>query len=123
MSGSQGSPGAILDPDAEARNEAIMLLGNFAAVANHLTEAPSRRHAEFIAEAARLWQRVRPQGGLPAVDRKRDRGIFGFALEAWARSYLDAERLNEGYARSEQVRDMHWRMTGRRIETSNGDAA
>lgn len=104
-----------------ARNEAILLLGMFAPVANAITGSPSQRYAEFVAEAGRLWGKARPPGGLAEIDKQRLRGVYGFALEAWARVYLGAEPLNVAYA-SPKVRDAHRLMTGREIETSNGDS-
>lgn len=108
----------MLEHGATERNEAILLLGFFAPEANAITESPSRQYKEFIAEAGRLWSRVRPEGGLEKVDRMRERHIFGRALEGWARTYLGVQPLPAAYA-NDKIRDMHWRMTGRQLETSN----
>ena len=107
------------DLGATQRNEAIALLGHFAPVANAITGSPSQRYAEFIAEAGRLWGKARPAGGLAEIDKQRLRGVYGFALEAWARVYLGAEPLNVAYA-SSKVRDAHRLMTSREIVTSDG---
>lgn len=107
-----------IEPGADERNEAIMLLGMFGAEANGITEAPSQQHHEFIAEAGRMWSRVRPEGGLEKVDRMRERHVYGRALEGWAREYLGVQPLNVAYA-NDKIRDMYWRMTGRQMQTSD----
>lgn len=114
---------------AEIRNEAILLVGQFSAeVRGFLTPADNRsdeaqREVEravqnFWAEAARLWERVRPAGGLPEIDRDRRRNRYGFALEAWARSRLGAEPLARVFA-TEPVLEIYRAMTGEDPELSD----
>lgn len=109
------------DQGADARNEAIQLLGMFhPEAAGHLGPA-SKAHVEFVAEAARIWQRVRPSGGLREVDAIRGgRGAYGFALEAWARKYLGFPALHPAYV-TDRVRSVYTTMTGEQPETLVGE--
>lgn len=96
---------------ATYRNEAIQLLGTYHFRAKDLvTEADDYRN--FLAEAGRLWRRLRPAGGLDEVDRTRgSRRTFGFALEAWARRYLDDDPVHVAYA-TDGVRQAFQQLTG-----------
>jgi hypothetical protein len=104
---------------AELRNEAIQLLGEFErAAARQL--APSTAYRNFIAEAARMWGKVRPQGGLAEVDAIRGaRAAYSFALIAWARSHLGLEPIPAAYI-TPQAREIHFTMTGRQVEVAAG---
>jgi hypothetical protein len=107
---------ALTGPEAAgsiARTEVILLLGAFVT-----TEAKTRigdhtrAYREFIAEAARLWSKVRPEGGLGDLAQTNlMRRVVGFALEAWARGYLGLSALHVDYA-TDGVRRMHREMTG-----------
>jgi hypothetical protein len=101
-----------LDPGAQARNEAILLLGCFSAEARGILGAPSPEWAEFVAEAARMWRRIRPEQGLSQVDRSRGgRAADGFALEAWGRERLNLPPLHPDYVTS-RVRGAFFAMVG-----------
>lgn len=115
---------------AEMRNEAILLLGSFSGEVRRLltTGDPKAADAQatidravqnFWAEAANVWARVRPSGGLPEVDKARHRSRYGFALEAWARAYLGAPRLARGFA-TEGVLQVYRAMTGEEPELADG---
>lgn len=117
---------------AEIRNEAILLVGAFSHQVRTLLTPPECRSDDaqrqvdrdvqnFWAEAARLWARVRPAGGLPEVDRNRQRNRYGFALEAWARSYLGAPPLARGFA-TEPMLQIYRSMTAEEPELGD-DAA
>jgi len=115
---------------ADMRSEAILLLGSFAyEVRGFLrtgdpragdAEAQTDRAVQnFWAEAANVWSRVRPAGGLKEVDQARQRGRYGFALEAWARAYLGAPRLARAFA-TEGVLTVYRTMTGAEPELADG---
>lgn len=110
------------DLGAEMRNEAIMLLGDFGRVAARTLGAPSREHANFVAEAARMWGGVRPQGGLSEVDTIRGgRAAYGAAMEAWARAHLGLEPIPAGYVTAKAM-EIHLAMTGREIRAAASSA-
>lgn len=110
-----GDLGAIM------RNEAILLLGMFIPKAKDYLEDDSRSWVDFIAEAGRVWSKVRPADGLAEVDRLQQRARYGFALEAWARWYLRAEPVSWIYATT-SVREIHRLMTGRDVDAGQGNA-
>jgi hypothetical protein len=115
------APAAAGDLGAVMRNEAIRLLGRFHAECADLLLAPSREHKEFLAEAARMWGKVRPDGGLDEVDANRQRATYGHALEAWARWYLRVDLLNAAFA-TDAVRECYRQMTGQTIPVDHGAA-
>ena len=101
---------------ATVRNEALLLLGMFRAEAATILGAPSPEWNSFVAEAARVWGKVRPEGGLQETDAIRSgRAIYGFALEAWARWYLRLTPLHPAYVR-EATREAYREMTGQEIQ-------
>ena len=103
------------------RNEAITLLGMFYYDAQNTLQPDGPAWSEFIAEAGRMWARVRPNGGLAEVDREHRRIRYGFALEAWARWYLRVKPLNAAYI-TPATREIYTQMTGREIETEHKPA-
>lgn len=114
---------------SEMRNEAILLVGTFSHRVRTLLTPPECRSDDaqrqvdvavqnFWAEAARTWDRVRPAGGLPEIDRDRRRNRYGSALEAWARSRLGAEPLARVFA-TEPVLEIYRAMTGEDPELSD----
>ena len=103
------------------RNEAILLLSMFNFEAKDYLECPSGAWCEFIAEAGRVWAKVRPEGGLAEADRLRQRSTYGFALEAWARWYLRVKPVHSAYI-TPATREIHRLMTGRELETHDEPA-
>jgi hypothetical protein len=110
---SSRAPQADEDPrttlGSEMRNEAIQLLGvwHFATKSRFADEASYRG---YVAEAARLWGKVRPAGGLEEVTKMRARSAYGFALEAAMRHHLGDEPVHISYA-SQGMREVYQRMT------------
>lgn len=101
-----------LDPGAQARNEAILLLGTFGPIARGILGMDTPEWSSFVADAARMWSRIRPEQGLDQVDRARGgRGAAGFALEAWGRERLEMPPLHPDYLTS-RVRGAFASMTG-----------
>jgi hypothetical protein len=103
-----------LEPDI--RNEAILLLGSFDYESRTYLEAPSEAHKQFIGEAGRMWDKVRPEGGLVTVDQEGHRSRYGFALEAWARAYLGYPPLHMACSRLPLVNEIYTLMTGKQMQ-------
>lgn len=92
------------------RNEAICLLGRYYVQAKDLLIDDAEQRS-FIAEAARLWGKVRPAGGLDEVDKTRGaRAVYGTALEAWARYRIGDEEIHVAYI-TPAIVEVHGRMT------------
>lgn len=107
---------ALANPETDGardRSEAILLLGSYNFRAKDVVRGMKPgTYRQLIAEAARLWSKVRPAGGLEELERVRgSRGVYGFALEAWARRHLDDDPLHVAYA-SASVRQVYQQLTG-----------
>ena len=110
------------DEGAVCRNEAILLLAGYHAHVAGLLAHNRQVYRQFVAEAGRLWGRVRPPGGLAEVQKHRgQRAVYGAALEAWARSYLGEPPIDTNYV-IEGVREAHRAMTGSDLLDCVGDA-
>jgi hypothetical protein len=115
---SLSTPTTNADIGATMRNEAILLLGMFRPDAQDAC-LDDNAWKQFLAEAARVWGKVRPQNGLRETDAIRSgRAVYGFALEAWARWYLRMEPVHQAYV-MDRTRQVYREMTGREIETHN----
>jgi hypothetical protein len=76
------------DAGAVCRNEAICLLADYDTVMRRTLEADSIEYANLLAECARWWELRRPPGGLPELDKQRQRGRVGREIETFAAQRL-----------------------------------
>lgn len=107
---------ALPNPETDGahhRNEAVLLLGSYNARAKDIVRGMEPgAYKQLIAEAARLWGKVRPAGGLEELERIRgSRNVYGYALEAWARQHLGDDPLHVAYA-TDAVRTAFQQLTG-----------
>lgn len=106
------------DEGSDHRNEAIQLLGPYEPTVRRHYGDDTKAYNDTIAEAARLWAKVRPDGGLKELDEQRGRGPVGFALEAWARDRLGLPLLDPAYATA-RGRSVFMTMLGREMPVSS----
>ncbi|MEY5098776.1 MAG: hypothetical protein RJA36_1495 [Pseudomonadota bacterium] len=92
---------------AHMRNEAVLLLGGFARDVPDLCGGDPNQLRNFWAEAANVWSRVRPSGGLRQIDEERRRAAVGGAMEAWARRHLGAPPMAAAYATPRMLEAYH----------------
>lgn len=96
---------------SQVRNEAISLLGTYYPTAKTLLPDDGDLR-NFVAEAARIWGKVRPPAGLEEIDKTRGaRCLYGYALEAWARDRIGDEPIHVAFACAAMA-EVYGRMTG-----------
>ena len=101
---------------AHMRNEAVLLIeGLTLHVPDDLPNLQDQRN--FWAEAANLWARVRPSGGLEILHKERRYSHVAHAMQAWARKRLDIERLHHAYMTPSTLEVYH-ALTGEEPELS-----